>query len=132
MEKRALLAIILSIIVLVLYQYFFIPPPKEVKKEKKKKEVIKKERVISTFLPSKKIKPTYIELENNLVKVVFSSKGGSLKEVILKKYWETYKKKKNIRLIKDLNLLEENPYLEIRDSDSWIKLKEENFSFLSY
>ena len=129
MEKRALLAIILSIIVLVLYQYFFIPPPKEVKKEKKKKEVIKKERVISTFLPSKKIKPTYIELENNLVKVVFSSKGGSLKEVILKKYWETYKKKKNIRLIKDLNLLEENPYLEIRDSDSWIKLKEENFSF---
>ncbi len=94
MEKRALIAVILSILILVVYQYFFMPAPVP-KSEVDKRTTMEagnktKEETTPTAIPEiikediSKIKN--ITVESDLYTAIFSSRGGTLKSITLKKY----------------------------------------------
>ena len=100
MEKRAFLAVLLSLMVLFLYQSFFWETPDETRKKEvlPKKEVLKKsraevdpERGEGTFpsLP-KELKEIgdekEIVVETDLYTAIFASKGAVLKSWQLKRY----------------------------------------------
>ncbi len=94
MDKRTLIAIILSIIVLVGYQYFFVKPvpPKPVKEqaktaqpEEKRQEAAKPVPVIP-LMPAVPSGEKEIKVETDLYSAVFSSAGGTIKKWELKKY----------------------------------------------
>lgn len=97
MEQRTLLAIIISVAILLGYQYFFVPPqpppapPAEnkqpvqeaVKEESKKAAVAVMPKIPKTDTSSNE---KNITVENGLYTAVFISKGGSIKNISLKKY----------------------------------------------
>jgi len=92
MDKRTLIAIILSIAILVGYQYFFIKPvpPKPVKeqakavqKEEKKEETVKPVSIPAAAVPSDEKE---IKVETELYSATLSSTGATIKKWELKKY----------------------------------------------
>lgn len=98
MDKRMLLAIILSIAILVIYQYFFIKPvPQPVPQEKAVQETVKEEtkkteaapKAAVASIPKTKtvsVVEKEVRVESDLYIIVFSAKGGTIKSVELKKY----------------------------------------------
>ncbi len=118
MEKRTILAIVISLIILVAYQEIFMKKfmkpqsvndnttTMQVKPEKKTQEVatVKKK----TIQPEKKINKIkeviknpnekFLNVENSVFKLTFSNKGGAITKCILKKYFVTYKRQKNVVL----------------------------------
>ncbi|MDY6861963.1 MAG: membrane protein insertase YidC [Thermodesulfobacteriota bacterium] len=98
MEKRALLAIILSFLVLYFYYSFFAPEPEYLKEKKQKiiKEAPEKKKEIKSFKASvpfiqKKLSgylDKEIEVENDLYHATFTTRGGGIKYFTLKKYKE--------------------------------------------
>ncbi|MEK6653264.1 MAG: membrane protein insertase YidC [Nitrospirota bacterium] len=92
MDKRTLIAIILSIAILVGYQYFFIKPvplkpvteqAKAVQKEEKKQEAVKPVSVPAAALPSEEKE---IKVETELYSATLSSTGATIKKWELKKH----------------------------------------------
>ncbi len=99
MEKRALIAVVLSIIILIAYQYFFIKPkietlpPSQPPKETGKKEIPDvtvplRPKEEKTLLPKglPTIDEKVIKVETSLYSAVFSSRGGVIKSFTLKEY----------------------------------------------
>jgi len=94
MEKRTLLAIVLSILVLILWSYFFAPkPPPGKQRAVKPPEVPKKtEPVKGVKLPTQPLEEAKdlageeIIVETNLYRAVFSTKGAVIKRWELKRY----------------------------------------------
>lgn len=89
MDKRMLLAIVLSLIILIVYQYFFMKPvPVTPQKPLKEVEEAKKEEVTNIALPIQQTVSAEkeIRIENSLYNALFTSRGGTIKLIELKKY----------------------------------------------
>ncbi len=93
MEKRMLLAIILSIVILIGYQYLFVskelPDQKIATEQTPKKEEGSKPAIVPTDAPPVKKGESVeriISVENDLYTAVFTNKGGTIKGITLKKY----------------------------------------------
>ncbi len=125
MEKRAFIAILLSIIIIVLYQYFFIKPPSQLPEKRsisQKEEFLKEEKT-----PEKDIKVekkllssvhTYgeekeVSVETDLYSMVISSRCASIKSFVLKRYND--KDGMSVRLLK----MPDNLPLCIGDKDGY-------------
>ena len=92
MDKRTLIAIVLSIAILVGYQYFFVKPvpqkpvteqAKTAQQEEKKQEAVKPVSVPAAAAPSGEKE---IKVETDLYSATLSSAGGTIKKWELKKY----------------------------------------------
>src|SRR3989338_5232967 len=119
MEKRIILALVLSLLVLFLYQQFvvpwvFPPPAKKVSSYKDAPEdarrlessahAIKQEEPIS----APKYEEETVTAETHLYKVVFSRKGGGVKSWVLKNFKEDLKQtSSNVEMI--TSVLDEYP-----------------------
>ena len=91
MDKKMLLAIILSIAILITYQYFFVKPvPQPVPQEKTAQETVKEETKTTEAAPMPKTEVSVTEkevrVESDLYTAVLTSKGGTIKDIELKKY----------------------------------------------
>ncbi|MGH7769013.1 MAG: membrane protein insertase YidC, partial [Candidatus Binatia bacterium] len=99
MEKRALLAVVLSLLILILYQewmtrYYPAPPPQETEREEKKPESAappppKPEPALQTAKPPAPAKPQAvkdIKVETDDYIALFTSQGARLKSFKLKHY----------------------------------------------
>jgi len=96
MEKRVVIAVILSIAVLYGYSYL-MPQPKKVEETKPAAQQAAAPQ--APAVPAKSVEPVKTEpvlapardivVETDLYRAVFSSRGGSLKNFVLKKYRET-------------------------------------------
>ncbi|MDP2683399.1 MAG: membrane protein insertase YidC [Deltaproteobacteria bacterium] len=111
MEKRIILALVLSLLVLFLYQQFVVPwvsppPAKKVSSDKDAPEdarrlegsahAIKQEEPISAHRYAEET----VTAETPLYKAVFSSKGGGVKSWVLKNYKEDLKQtSSNVEMI---------------------------------
>jgi len=117
MEKRAIIAVVLSIAFFYAY-YLMFPPPKEaVKQPVKQLAASSATTAVKAVLPLQTVQPTVqaavqstpveakdIVVETDLYKAVFSNMGGSLKSFVLKKYKETNKPDgKQVALINETN-----------------------------
>ncbi len=93
MEKRTLIAIVLSIAILLGYQYFFAErvsqpvkeQPETVKKEEPQKEPAKPATLPSPVLPVSS-EGKEVKIETDLYSATISSIGGAIKKWELKKY----------------------------------------------
>ncbi|MDA8214713.1 MAG: membrane protein insertase YidC [Nitrospiraceae bacterium] len=93
MDKKMLLAIILSIAILITYQYFFVKP---VPQEKAIQETVREESKGTQPIPKAALTPMpkteisvaekEVRVESDLYTAVFTSKGGTIKSIELKKY----------------------------------------------
>jgi len=101
MEKRTILAIILSILILVVFSYLTPRPVKKQVKPEQPKEGVKTEEkqiipkeIIS--VPAVPIMPVSeereIKVETDLYSAVFTTRGGTIKRWELKKYMDSNKK----------------------------------------
>ena len=100
MEKRALLAVVLSIAILIAYQYFFLPPMPPVNEENIAPGVAEKETdlIDQTATPVTPLALTpeaatpHIErkvtIETDLYTAVFTSRGGTIESIKLKKFYD--------------------------------------------
>jgi YidC/Oxa1 family membrane protein insertase len=91
MDKKMLLAIILSIAILITYQYFFVKPvPQPMPQEKTAQETVKEETKTTEAAPMPKTEVSVAEkevrVESDLYTAVLTSKGGTMKGIELKKY----------------------------------------------
>ncbi len=98
MEKRALIAVVLSLIILIVYQEWVAryygtrpPPPSEKKKEAQKPvapppKVQEKPAEIKTLAASEEEGIKEIKVETDLYEAVFTSQGARLESFILKRY----------------------------------------------
>ena len=134
MEKRVILALVLSLLVLFAYQFFFekwiAPPPpaeKAVKDEALPAQAEKKSEEGTTVSPIKREEPVsapryaeeLVTVETPLYKAVFSNKGGGIKSWKLKNYRESLEQtSSNVEMITPE--LEEYPLQDkiIRDAAS--------------
>jgi len=104
MDKRTLIAVVLSVLVLILYQYL-IPQQRPPKKEREKKieKVIPqevKELPHQKRPPVKEMIPLPVEvveekevyIETDLYKAILTNRGGVIKSWELKRYTDKYKK----------------------------------------
>lgn len=104
MEKRLLIAIVLSIAIMVVYQYISPAPPPS--KTQQTEQAIQKQE--ESTLPVKteavalsgKIagEEKNITVETDLYKAVFTNKGGVISHWELKKYWMDLKKQNKVVL----------------------------------
>src|SRR6266542_2492354 len=104
MEKRAIIAVVLSIAFFYAY-YLLFPPQKEaVKQPVKQLAVSSATTAVKAGLPLQTVQPVMqpavqltqaeardIVVETDLYEAVFSNQGGSLKSLVLKKFRETNK-----------------------------------------
>ncbi|HUU50666.1 MAG TPA: membrane protein insertase YidC [Nitrospinota bacterium] len=109
MEKRAIIAIVVSMLILIVYQFLFAPPQQVGMKKDKKPAVIKEEfrekeqeevaKTIEKTPAVQKTKPfdlkplsreekqgKEITVETDLLKIVLTNKGGRIKGIYMKKY----------------------------------------------
>ncbi len=93
-EKRAIIAIAITMLLITAYSYFFLPgTKKEVPKNKTqavstntKSTISLPATSVSVTVKSKKIPEKLIDIETNYYTVKISDKNGAIKEFILKKY----------------------------------------------
>ncbi|HBI22632.1 MAG TPA: hypothetical protein DDX84_00085, partial [Nitrospiraceae bacterium] len=105
MEKRILLAIVLSAIILFAYTYF-IPSPKQTQKEQGSEQPVQEkadgispaEKTTIDVSGEKIREEKVITVNTDLYKAVFTNRGGVLKHWELKQYWVDLEKKKNVVL----------------------------------
>lgn len=112
MEKRTLLAIVLSILVLVVFSYFSPrrPPGRQIAPQQKEKQVVtptpQKEmeeetpplrEEIPTTVSATPLEEKEIKVETDLYSAVFTTRGGTIKRWELKKYADD--KKRPVSLI---------------------------------
>lgn len=92
MDKRTLIAIVLSMVILLGYNYLFMKPApqkstkeqaKTTQKEEKKEEAVKPVSVPAAAVPSGEKE---IKVETDLYSAILSSAGGTIKKWELKKY----------------------------------------------
>jgi YidC/Oxa1 family membrane protein insertase len=114
MEKRVLLAIVLSFVILVVWSYFFSPQPppqtelKQVPVEenkaaidtKEKVEQEKKEKGVSHSTPGIELPQKDILVDTPLYSMVLTTNGPAIKEFKLKHYHTTVDKKEMVDLAK--------------------------------
>lgn len=103
MDKRTILAIVLSLAVLLIYQLFFIKPPaqKQVTPAQESKQISKDtavkttattamvttpKSVVQQAIAKKEAAPKDIKVETENYTAIFSTKGAALKSFQLKKY----------------------------------------------
>jgi YidC/Oxa1 family membrane protein insertase len=96
MEKRVIIAVILSIAVLYGYSYLVPPPPKKV--EEAQPAINQAAAPLAPASLVQRVEPAKAEtvlpparditVETDLYQAVFSTRGGSLKNLVLKKYRE--------------------------------------------
>ncbi|MFZ5996282.1 MAG: membrane protein insertase YidC [Nitrospirota bacterium] len=98
MEKRTLVAIVLSIAILLAWQYFFVPqtppaPQQKAAQEQARQEAAKAPSAVPAAPAMAPLPPTdtaspekEIKVENNLYAAVFTSRGGTIKSITLKNY----------------------------------------------
>ena len=102
MEKRVLIAVVLSIAVMYAYSYLLPQPPKPAPGQQgaQTQQAQPSTAPVTTAAPQPVLAPsaqatsalqaaTDVTVETDLYRAVFSSKGGALKRMILKKYKET-------------------------------------------
>ncbi|MBM4135628.1 MAG: membrane protein insertase YidC [Nitrospira sp.] len=128
MEKRTVLAVVLTFLILVLYQYFFVPTqPNQVQKEVKteKKEEPKSLQPVEAVVTKTPIMPSeekVIRVETELYSAVFTTKGGTLKYYEIKNYKDN--EGKNVILLKNPGI--KSP-LSIGSNDTF-DLSQSNFA----
>ncbi len=105
MEKRILIAVILSVIILIAYTFFApspTPPPKDQKAEKpveKKGEAMPPPTGEVLEVPGELSKEEKtVTVETDLYKAVFTNKGGVISRWELKQYWMDLHKKNKVVL----------------------------------
>ncbi len=121
MEKRTIVAIVISLVILLLYQEIFMKKyikPNLEKQQVNNEQVVKNRKTVNSVSKSveKAVKKTpvkkaiknreiiknpdekYFTVENNVFQLTFSNKGGAITKCILKKYYKTVHKKKNVVL----------------------------------
>ena len=126
MEKRAILAIAISIAILFIYNEIFLkkyqpqqqnPQTQSItaKKVEKKPEipVVKQKPVIDKKEIIGQFKENIITVENNLFKLDFTNRGGALLKCVLKKYYKTVRKRENVILFDTLKYPEFNNIISI-------------------
>ncbi|MBI3015311.1 MAG: membrane protein insertase YidC [Candidatus Tectomicrobia bacterium] len=97
MEKRAILAVLLSFVIIVLYQVLFAPPATQREKpatpDKEKTPAVapaqKEAPAVAPTpqsLPSSDSRGQDVVVETDLVRVVFTTRGGQIKKYLLKNY----------------------------------------------
>jgi len=113
MEKRALLAVLLSLLVIIIYQYFFMPemPIKQPAQKDTEEELIKQEpfspelidreqdykkvkqdqNILDLFEQQKETKPREIIIDTEKYHAVINTKGATLSHWKLKNYYFTEK-----------------------------------------
>jgi len=136
MEKRMIVAIVISIIILYVYNEMFLKkytPPKPITQQKVVKKKAEKNIPITRKLNIKEeefknFKEKRITVENNLFKLIFTNRGGALEKCILKKYYQTVKKEKNVVLFDKLKYVEFANSLRINNS----KIENINFEIENY
>lgn len=98
MEKRTIIALVLTIVLLFVFQMYFSPAPQETKKDAPKVEEKKDAESLKAGMPEKKpgapstaeIKPSRLYVvDTPLLKVKISDLGGGISSVELKQYKET-------------------------------------------
>lgn len=120
MEKRALLAIVLTFIVLILYDYFFIRyQDRQVQKdakveEKEELKLLHPVKPIVSVAPVTPFEGKDIVVETELYSAVFTTKGGTLKYYEIKNYKD--KEGRNVVLLKEPGI---KPPLGIGSSDDF-------------
>jgi YidC/Oxa1 family membrane protein insertase len=149
MEKRTIIAIVISLLILVGYQELFLKkyinknsvavednatqksiPTVPVKSQPSKPVVEKKMHKPAEMIKNPNEK--FINVENKLFKLTFSNKGGAITKCVLKKYYQTVHKKKNVVLfdrIKDYpieNQLIVNNFKIRKDTIFNVSVKEPN------
>ncbi len=149
MEKRTIIAIVISLLILVGYQELFLKkyinknsvavednvtqksiPAVPVKSQPSKPVVEKKMHKPAEMIKNPNEK--FINVENKLFKLTFSNKGGAITKCVLKKYYQTVHKKKNVVLfdrIKDYpieNQLIVNNFKIRKDTIFNVSVKEPN------
>jgi YidC/Oxa1 family membrane protein insertase len=115
MEKRTLIALLLTIVILFFFQMYFVPKqePKtreQQQKTEEKKEITYKKEVPPSKkdIPAKKIEKAEIKpqkdviVETPLLKVTFTDLGGGISSVKLKRYKELVKESKPKEIIEDI------------------------------
>ena len=94
MEKRAVIAVALSIAVYLVFSYFFPPPPQGGKGEPVAQQRVSSARqVVPAVAASPAPAPTVaaaqeVTVDTPLFTAVFTSRGGELKRFVLKRYTE--------------------------------------------
>jgi YidC/Oxa1 family membrane protein insertase len=125
MEKRTIIALVLTVVILFVFQTYFAPKPQQPVEQSQKKEQVKegeknktqpiaKEEVQKEEVKQSKkgiaIKskteakpPKDVIVETPVFKVTLTDFGGGIKNVKLKKYRETVKEDKDKEIIEDIN-----------------------------
>ncbi|MBI4824320.1 MAG: membrane protein insertase YidC [Nitrospirae bacterium] len=129
MEKRTLLAIVLSITVLILYQVIFVgkpvPPPSE-RPPAPKEEPIKVIMPIEPTegKPTPQLPESTVKVQTELYTAVFTTRGGTLKSLQLRHYKD--KDGLSISLLKDIGVY---PALGIGSKNDF-SISKENFALI--
>ncbi|MCX5812972.1 MAG: membrane protein insertase YidC [Proteobacteria bacterium] len=125
MEKRTIIALILTVVILFVFQTYFAPKPQQPVEQPQKKEQVKEDKKDQTQAKAKeeiqkgeakqKIKgiiakpkteakpPKDVLVETPFLKVTLTDFGGGIKNVKLKKYKETVKDDKDKEIIEDIS-----------------------------
>jgi YidC/Oxa1 family membrane protein insertase len=123
MEKRTIIALVLTVVILFVFQTYFSPGPQQpvqqpqkneqVKEEEKNKaqaitkevqkgETGQKRKGITAKPETEAIPPKDIFVETPLLKITLTDFGGGIKNVQLKQYKETVKGEKDKEIIEDV------------------------------
>ena len=89
MEKRALLAVVLSFIIIALYFTFFAPPPPKREAPPKREEAVEPREVpppVAPISPAPAIPPQEIRVETERMAILFTNRGASPVSWRLKDY----------------------------------------------
>ncbi len=105
MEKRILIAVLLSVLVIIVYPFVFPPPQPPPGSQQTSPPVPQKEEKVSPpgagmieVAAAMGSEEKTITVETDLYKAVFTNKGGVIRHWELKQYWVNVKKKDNIVL----------------------------------
>src|SRR5512135_3408162 len=126
MDRRTIIALVLTVIILFVFQTYFAPKPQQTgeqtqsKEQAKPKEEVKpqgqvagKEEIQSKEIGPKGVAaplkprietkpPKDVVVETPFLKVTLTDFGGGIKSVLLKKYKETVKGDKDKEMIEDV------------------------------
>jgi len=124
MEKRTIIALVLTVVILFVFQTYFTPKPQQpveqpqkkeqvkegeqnktqtiAKEEVKKGEIKQKRKGITAKSETEATPPKNIFVETPLLKITLTDFGGGIKNVKLKQYRETVKGDKDKEMVEDV------------------------------